>query len=292
MKLHAVSVPSLPRTVVEISLARMNNAPIGIFDSGVGGLTVARAVLDQLPQEELIYIGDTAHGPYGPRPIAEVRSLALEIMDELVGHGVKMLVIACNTASAAVLRDARERYDVPVIEVIQPAVRRAVAATRNRRVGVIATEGTVTSRAYEDAFAAAPDLTLTAQACPRFVEFVENGVVSGREVVEMAEEYLAPVREAEVDTLVLGCTHYPMLAGPISYVMGPDVTLVSSAEETALDVYSQLQATEQLRETQRPPRHVFSQTAFGTGSENFARLSRRFLGPTLETTASLPAVLA
>ena len=266
MKLHAVSVPSLPRTVVEISLARMNNAPIGIFDSGVGGLTVARAVLDQLPQEELVYIGDTAHGPYGPRPIAEVRSLALEIMDELVGHGVKMLVIACNTASAAVLRDARERYDVPVIEVIQPAVRRAVAATRNRRVGVIATEGTVTSRAYEDAFAAAPDLTLTAQACPRFVEFVENGVVSGREVVEMAEEYLAPVREAEVDTLVLGCTNYPMLAGPISYVMGPDVTLVSSAEETALDVYSQLQATEQLRETQRPPRHVFSQTAFGTGS--------------------------
>ena len=118
----------------------MNNAPIGIFDSGVGGLTVARAVLDQLPQEELVYIGDTAHGPYGPRSIAEVRSLALTIMDELVEHGVKMLVIACNTASAAVLRDARERYDLPVVEVIQPAVRRAVAATRNRRVGVIATE--------------------------------------------------------------------------------------------------------------------------------------------------------
>lgn len=151
-----MSAQTLRWTAVEISLERMNNAPIGIFDSGVGGLTVARAVLDQLPQEELVYIGDTAHGPYGPRPIAEVRSLTLDIMDGLVEHGVKMLVIACNTASAAVLRDARERYDVPVVEVIQPAVRRAVAATRNRRVGVIATQGTVVSRAYEDAFAAAP----------------------------------------------------------------------------------------------------------------------------------------
>ena len=268
----------------------MNNAPIGIFDSGVGGLTVARAVLDQLPQEELMYIGDTAHGPYGPRSIAEVRSLALEIMDRLVGHGVKMLVIACNTASAAVLRDARERYDVPVVEVIQPAVRRAVAATRNRRVGVIATEGTVTSRAYEDAFAAAPSLSLTTQACPRFVEFVESGVISGRDVVEAAEEYLAPVKAAGVDTLVLGCTHYPMLAGPISYVMGPDVTLVSSAEETALDVYRQLRGSDQLRESGSVPRHVFAQTADGAGSANFARLSQRFLGPTLEMTGSLPVV--
>ncbi|WP_114855917.1 glutamate racemase [Brachybacterium sp. YJGR34] len=268
----------------------MNNAPIGIFDSGVGGLTVARAVLDQLPQEELVYLGDTEHGPYGPRSIAEVRSLALEIMDELVGHGVKMLVIACNTASAAVLRDARERYDVPVVEVIQPAVRRAVAATRNHRVGVIATAGTVTSRAYEDAFAAAPNLSLVTQACPRFVEFVENGVVSGEEVMSIAEEYLAPVRDQGVDTLVLGCTHYPMLAGPISYLMGPDVTLVSSAEETALDVYRLLRASDQLRESERPPRHVFAQTAIGTGGESFARLSRRFLGPTLEMTGSLPVV--
>ena len=270
----------------------MNNAPIGIFDSGVGGLTVARAVLDQLPQEELVYIGDTANGPYGPRPIAEVRSLALGIMDELVEHGVKMLVIACNTASAAVLRDARERYRVPVVEVIQPAVRRAVAATRNRRVGVIATQGTVTSRAYEDALAAAPELSLTTQACPRFVEFVENGVVTGHEVLEAAEEYLAPVKAAGVDTLVLGCTHYPMLAGPISYVMGPDVTLVSAAEETALDVYRQLQAADALRETARAPHHVFAQTAVGAGSENFARLSRRFLGPTLEMTGTLPVVPA
>jgi glutamate racemase len=287
-----VGVLSLSSGADDTSLTGMNNAPIGIFDSGVGGLTVARAVLDQLPQEELVYIGDTAHGPYGPRPIAEVRSLALGIMDDLVDQGVKMLVIACNTASAAVLRDARERYDVPVIEVIQPAVRRAVAATRNRRVGVIATAGTVNSRAYDDAFAAAPDLEITTTACPRFVEFVESGVVSGEEVFRVAEEYLAPVREAGVDTLVLGCTHYPMLAGPISYVMGPDVTLVSSAEETALDVYRQLRSAARLRESDRAPRHVFAETAQGEGSRSFARLSRRFLGPTLEMTGTLPVVTA
>lgn len=273
------------------NLDRMNNAPIGIFDSGVGGLTVARAVLDQLPREEIVYIGDTAHTPYGPRPIAQVRSLALDIMDTLVERGVKMLVIACNTASSAVLRDARERYDVPVVEVIQPAVRRAVAATRNRRVGVIGTLATIGSRAYEDAFAAAPDLTITSAACPRFVEFVERGEVGGDDIVEIAEEYLAPVRDAGVDTLVLGCTHYPMLTGPISYVMGPEVTLVSSAEETALDVYRHLRQAGLERTDVTAPRHVFAET--GTergGTSTFGPLSRRFLGPAVPMTATLPAV--
>ncbi|UYG15839.1 glutamate racemase [Brachybacterium huguangmaarense] len=271
----------------------MNNAPIGIFDSGVGGLTVARAILDQLPQEELLYIGDTAHTPYGPRPIAEVRAIALEIMDTLVDRGVKMLVIACNTASAAVLRDARERYDVPVVEVIQPAVRRAVAATRNRRIGVIGTAATVASRAYEDAFAAAPDLAITTAACPRFVEFVERGEVTGDEVVAVAEQYLAPVKEAGVDTLVLGCTHYPMLAGPISYVMGPEVTLVASSEETALEVYRLLRSHDMLRAEAAAPRHVFSETAARPGEPStFARLSRRFLGPAVTMTATLPVITA
>jgi glutamate racemase len=152
--------------------------PIGIFDSGVGGLTVARAVLDQLPHEAVHYVGDTAHAPYGPKPIAEVRRLALDVLDRIVESGVKMLVIACNSASAAMLRDARERYDVPVVEVIQPAVRRAVRATRNGRVGVIGTRATISSRAYEDAFAAAPHLALTTTACPAFVEFVERGITS------------------------------------------------------------------------------------------------------------------
>lgn len=268
----------------------MNSAPIGIFDSGVGGLTVARAILDQLPAEELLYIGDTAHTPYGPRPIAEVRALALSIMDSLVERGVKMLVIACNTASSAVLRDARERYDVPVIEVIQPAVRRAVAATRNGRIGVIGTRATVSSRAYEDAFAAAPALEITSAACPRFVEFVERGEISGDEILEVAEEYLEPIRRAGVDTLVLGCTHYPMLAGPISYVMGPEVTLVSSAEETALDVYRQLRAGDLLRSAEHPSAHVFAETAPAGAGSSFSRLSRRFLGPALTMTSTLPAV--
>ena len=210
----------------------MSSAPIGIFDSGVGGLTVARAILDQLPNESTIYIGDTARGPYGPRPLAEVRDFALETIDFLVDQGVKAVVIACNTASAAMLRDARERYSIPVIEVIQPAVRRAVAATRSGRVGVIGTATTIESRAYLDAFAAAPQIEITDVACPRFVEFVERGETSGAKITEIAREYLQPIIDADVDTLVLGCTHYPLLTGVISYLVGNGVSLVSSAEET------------------------------------------------------------
>ncbi|MEY3858175.1 MAG: hypothetical protein RL290_769, partial [Actinomycetota bacterium] len=226
----------------------MSNAPIGIFDSGVGGLTVARAILDQLPNESTIYIGDTARGPYGPRPLAEVREFALETLDFLVEQGVKALVIACNTASAAMLRDARERYNVPVIEVIQPAVRRAVAATRTGHIGVIGTRATVDSKAYLDAFAAAPQLQVTSIACPLFVEYVERGETSGAEITKIARDYLAPVMEAKVDTLVLGCTHYPLLTGVISYVMGEGVTLVSSAEETAKDLYRTLVENNLLRD--------------------------------------------
>jgi glutamate racemase len=258
-------------------LAPDQDAPIGMLDSGVGGLTVARAVLDQLPHEALHYVGDTANGPYGPRPIAEVRELALRRMDELVASGVKLLVIACNSASAACLRDARERYDIPVVEVVVPAVRRAVAATRNRRVGVIGTIATITSGAYEDAFAAAADLTITSAACPRFAEFVEHGVTSGRQLLGLAESYLAPLNAAGVDTLVLGCTHYPLLTGLLSVVMGPEVTLVSSAEETAKEVYRVLTERDLLRpDDAPPPRHEFHATG---PAESFQRLSRRFLGP-------------
>jgi len=253
------------------------DAPIGMFDSGVGGLTVARAVLDVLPHEPLLYVGDTARGPYGPRPIAEVRSFALDVMDHLVEQGVKLLVIACNSASAAVLRDARERYRVPVVEVVQPAVRRAVHATRNSHVGVIGTAATIRSGAYRDAFAAAPRLQLTQQECPLFVQYVEQGVTGGSEILGVAHEYLEPVREAGVDTLVLGCTHYPLLAGIISYVMGYEVTLVSSADETARDVYRVLAENSLLRDDSLPtPTHRFLATG---DPEPFARLASRFLGP-------------
>lgn len=256
------------------------NAPLGIFDSGVGGLTVSRAIIDQLPGESTMYVGDTANSPYGPLPIAEVRANALGVMDELVDAGVKLLVIACNSASAAVLRDARERYTarygIPVVEVIQPAVRRAVSATRNGKIGVIGTLATIGSRAYEDAFAAAPQLSITSVACPRFVEFVENGITTGTELMETAEEYLAPLKAAGVDTLVLGCTHYPLLTGVISYVMGEDVTLVSSAEETAKDVYRALMRHDLARELTEAPTHQFLATG---DAASFEVLARRFLGP-------------
>jgi len=262
----------------------MSDAPIGVFDSGVGGLTVARAIMDVLPNEAIHYVGDTAHGPYGPLPIAEVRSRALAIMDSLVEDGVKMLVIACNTASAAVLRDARERFSkekgVPVVEVIVPAVRRAATTTRTGKVGVIGTVATITSGAYEDALAAAAGVTVTSRACPRFVEFVEDGITSGPELTQLAREYLAPLREAGVDTVILGCTHYPMLEGVIGYVMGEDVALIDSATETALDVYRGLVAAGLERASLEPPEHRFTATG---ETARFRALAQRFLGPVVGT---------
>ena len=244
----------------------MNDAPIGIFDSGVGGLTVARAILDQLPGERLLYIGDTANSPYGPKPLGQVRSMALNVMDELVDSGVKMLVIACNTATAAALDEARERYTkgmgIPVIEVISPAARTAAALTRSGRVGVIATAGTVNSGAYARALQGIPGLNLTQQACPRFVELAEAGITTGPQVLDVAKEYLEPLQAAAVDTLVLGCTHYPLLAGPISYVMGRNVALVSSSEETAKDVYRELAARDLL--------HSDTQAAVASGNDDGA----------------------
>ena len=253
------------------------DAPIGIFDSGFGGLTVARSVIDQLPHESLVYLGDTARQPYGPKPIGEVREYALECLDHLVAEGVKALVIACNSASAAMLRDARERYDVPVVEVILPATRRAVAATHNGRIGVICTRSTAESMAYDDAFAAAPQVTLTTQVCPRFVDFVEAGVTGGDELLAVAHEYLDPLVAAGVDTLILGCTHYPLLTGVISYVVGDGVTLVSSAEECAKDVYKMLVATDLMRQSGEPTYRFLT-----TGApEEFESIGRRFLGPEL-----------
>ncbi|WP_243228189.1 glutamate racemase [Microbacterium sp. CIAB417] len=254
----------------------MDDAPIGIFDSGVGGLTVARAISQLLPRESLLYIGDTARSPYGPKPIADVRRYSLEILDTLVEQGVKMLVIACNTASAAVLRDARERYDVPVVEVIGPAVRTALATTRNSRIGVIGTTGTIGSGAYQDMLEVNPNVTVFAQACPRFVDFVEAGVTGSPEVLQVAEQYLEPLRHAGVDTLVLGCTHYPFLEGAISYVMGEGVSLVSSDTETAKDVYRQLVSRDLLAGPDAVAQHVYEAT--GSSADDFIQLAHRLMG--------------
>ena len=245
------------------------------MDSGVGGLTVVRAILDQLPNEPVIYVGDTAHGPYGPRPIAEVRELALDVLDALVERDVKMLVIACNSASAAMLRDARERYSIPVVEVIQPAVRRAVGATRSGRIGVIGTQATITSDAYSDAFAAAPHVEVTSQACPRFVEFVEAGITNGKELTAIAREYLQPVLDKDVDTLVLGCTHYPLLKTVLQKVMGRGVTLVDSAVEIAHEVRDLLEKQGLVRKNQHPPKNQF---LVSDEPEHFRIVAKRFLG--------------
>lgn len=258
----------------------MDARPIGIFDSGVGGLTVARAIIDQLPNESIHYVGDTKNSPYGPKPISDVRRYALEVMDDLVASGVKLLVIACNSASAAVLRDARERYTkelgVPVVEVIQPAVRKAVGTSRNKKVGVLGTEATISSRAYDDAFAAAVDFEITSNAAPAFVEFVERGVTSGPELLAAAEAYCAPLKAAGVDTLVLGCTHYPLLQAALAYVMGENVNLVSSASETATDVFSVLTKHDLLAPESVRPSHRFSATG---DTASFEVLAKRFLGP-------------
>jgi glutamate racemase len=276
LKIRGLTLTSMNSASASNNPAPTSSAPIGIFDSGVGGLTVARAVIDQLPGESILYVGDTARGPYGPKSLAEVRSYALEIMDELLAAGVKAIVIACNTASAAVLRDARERYSIPVIEVIAPAVRRAVSASRSGKVGVIGTAATIESSAYLDAFAAAPQLEITSIACPLFVEYVERGETSGSAITKVAHDYLAPLIAAKIDTLVLGCTHYPLLTGVISYVMGDEVTLVSSAEETAKDLYRTLVEQNLLNTSKSPVTHKFVATG---NADKFSALARRFLGP-------------
>ena len=243
--------------------------------------------MDQLPNESVLYIGDTANGPYGPLPIAQVRSHAQRVADELVDRGCKMLVIACNTATAAFLHDARERYDVPIVEVIQPAVRRAMATTRNGKIGVIGTSGTVKSGAYQDMFRLNPAVSARAVACPSFVDFVERGITSGRQILGVAQGYVEPLQSAGVDTLVLGCTHYPLLSGVIQLAIGENVTLVSSAEETAKDVLRQLTELDLLASGKNQQR-VFESTG---DPEKFAELSQRFLGLGVgEVTQSAPGV--
>jgi glutamate racemase len=253
--------------------------PIGVFDSGVGGLTVVRAIVDLLPREPILYLGDNGRFPYGPRPVEEIRRFALEIAEVLVARGVKMLVVACNSIEVAAISDLADAHGVPVVGVIEPGTRGAARATRNRRVGLIGTEATVRSGAYERTMdELAPDVDLISRACPAFVDHVERGDTSSDELLSRAREYLEPLREAGVDTLILGCTHYPMLSGLIQLVMGEDVVLVSSAEETAKDVYAALVSSNLLRRGHGEPRHEFLTTG---DPDVFRRISHHFLGPEL-----------
>ena len=260
----------------------MDPRPIGMFDSGFGGLTVARALIDLLPGEDLVYVGDTGRYPYGPRPLDEVRAFAHQITDHLLtNHDVKLVVVACNTASAAALGELQELSPVPVVGVIEPGVRSLVSATRNGHVGVIGTVGTIGSGAYQEAVAESDaGVKLTCAACPGFVEFVERGETDSDQVHVLAERLLAPLVDATVDTLLLGCTHYPFLARTISDVMGREVVLVDSADETAFRVRALLGELDLARPADgRPGRHRFESSG---DVEVFRRLGRQLLGPELD----------
>ena len=258
-----------------------------MFDSGFGGLTVARALIDLLPAEDLVYVGDTGRYPYGPRPLTEVRDFAHEIARHLLDqHDVKMIVVACNTASAAALSDLQTAMPVPVVGVIEPGVRSLVTATRSGHIGVIGTVGTIGSGAYQSAVAdRSAQVTLTCAACPGFVEFVERGDTDSDQVHVLAERLLAPLREAEVDTLLLGCTHYPFLARTITDVMGREVVLVDSADETAFSVRELLTELGLARsDTAHRGRHLFESSG---DVEVFRRLGRSMLGPELDDVRSV-----
>lgn len=257
-----------------------------MFDSGFGGLTVARAVIDLLPAEDVVYIGDTGRYPYGPKPLTEVREYAREIVASLVGnHDVKAIIVACNTAAAAGLDDLREQLSIPIIDVIQPGAASLIEATSTGRAGVIGTVGTVSSGAYihavdRAAAEAGRTIDLTSAACPGFVEFVERGQTTGDEVTVLAERLLAPICAAGVDALLLGCTHYPFLARVIADVVGHGVTLVSSADETAFSAHRVLGELGLLRDrSSRVGRHRFLSSG---DVEIFRDLGSRLLGPELD----------
>jgi glutamate racemase len=255
------------------------SAPIGVFDSGLGGLTVAHAIMRGLPAESLVYFGDTARVPYGPKSPETVRRYSREIAAYLLDQGVKAIVVACNTATAHALPALRDELPVPVIGVVEPGARAAVAATRSGRIGVIATAGTIKSGAYVRAIhAEAPDASVTALACPLFVPLVEEGWTDHEATRSIAREYLAPFMHHEVDTLVLGCTHYPLLKPLIAQVVGSGVRLIDSAEETAADTRRML-GEHDLRAADGEGSYRF---VASDDPQQFLTLGQRFFGDTIE----------
>ena len=267
--------------------------PIGMFDSGFGGLTVARSVIDLLPSEDLVYIGDTARYPYGPKPASEVRSFAIELATSLVrDFNAKLIIVACNTAASVALGELQSLLSVPVIGVVEPGAQALVEATTNNRVAVIGTVGTIASGSYESAVASAShkvlrEVSLTATACPGFVEFVERDETSGQAVTELAEKLLAPIRKAGVDALLLGCTHYPYLSAVISEVMGSGVKLINSADATASEVRDVLIQNNISRSVDDEVKS--SHEFYSSGDvQHFAELGRRFLGPELSLAKQWP----
>ncbi|KAB8134693.1 glutamate racemase [Gracilibacillus oryzae] len=238
------------------------NQPIGVIDSGVGGLTVASELMRQLPRESIIYLGDTERCPYGPRPKDEVIQYTLEMVHFLLEKNIKMLVIACNTATAYTLDLLKEKLDIPVVGVIQPGARAAITNTRTDNIGVIGTEGTIASEAYPESLKHInATITVHGLACPRFVPLVEKGVVTGEEAYRVVEESLQPLKQYDkMDTLILGCTHYPMIKNLVQEVMGSMVSIISSGEETAREVSTILGFKKRLVTADKAPEHQFYTT--------------------------------
>lgn len=255
-------------------------APIGVFDSGIGGLTVVRELMRQLPNESIIYFGDTARVPYGPKSPDTVLRYSREITGFLRDQGIKALVIACNTATAHALAALREENDLPIVGVIEPGSRAAARTTRSNKVGVIGTQGTINSRAYERAIAAvAPQAEIIALACPLFVPLAEEGWLDTPATRLIAAEYLGPIADAGVDTLVLGCTHYPLLKRVIGLAVGRDVRLIDSAEETAAETASTLRAAGLEHAVTDDARYRFIAS---DAPAQFLRVGQRFLGSPID----------
>ena len=255
----------------------MNGArqPIGVFDSGIGGLTVVKALIDDLPMESIIYFGDTARVPYGTKSKTTIVKFSLENVEFLLRFGVKCIVIACNTSSSWALPTLRKYFKVPIIGVIRPGALAAVRATRNKRVGVIGTTATINSQAYEAAIQRIdPSIAVFSRSCPLFVPLVEEGWLNGQVCRAVAEEYLEPLKRHRIDTLILGCTHYPLLAPTIRKVLGDDVTLVDSAKQTAVEVRGVLMSADALAQRSGRPRYRFFVTDETT---HFNRVGNRFL---------------
>ncbi|MDF1505074.1 glutamate racemase [Roseisolibacter sp. H3M3-2] len=255
-------------------------APIGVFDSGIGGLTVAREIMRQLPHESIVYFGDTARVPYGPKSPETVRRYSREIAEFLRQQGVKAIVVACNTATAHALPTLRAEQTIPVVGVVEPGARAAVRATRGAAIGVIGTVGTIASGAYDRAIRALrPDAEVLGTACPLFVPLVEEGWLSHEATRLVAHEYLDPLRDRHVDTLVLGCTHYPLLKGVVGEVVGRAVRLIDSAEETAAETGRVLAERGLSAPAGSAPRHRF---VASDAPDHFSRMAQRFLGTPLE----------
>ena len=262
-----------------------NSAPVGVFDSGMGGLTVMHELMAQLPNESIIYFGDTARVPYGPKSPDTVLRYSREIASYLRGEGIKALVIACNTATAHALPALREEYDFPIIGVIEPGARAAVSATKSKHVGVIGTAGTIKSGAYEKEIKRLlPDAQVTAQACALFVPLVEEGWIDTEPTRAIARNYLAPLVTAEVDTLVLGCTHYPLMKTVIGNVVGREVRLIDSAYETAREAGEVLRASGLENTTPNQARYRFIAS---DAPDTFLGIGQRFLGSPIDRVEAL-----